>query len=218
MHEIIIEEQNMKGKIITDIQATLHEVESKNAWNFIRIIFDKANVYLSRWAGRCVIFDNSLFQACRDEQEIFWRSQRRSIYAVWIGFKSILRKTIACKDPSRFADMGNVCTRIRIDLPTSVNVTVFRTKIDYYWNMNMSTNGYTILFGVIFCVVHIFWRYRMCVVLVRWSTLVSVNSHDIANITQLALVWRAHFNILFQNKIWFVSKSELRRFYNSFIT
>lgn len=62
-----------------------------------------------------------------------------SIYALRIRFKSILRETVACGDPSRYADMGTVCARLRIDLPTSVNVTAFRVEIDYYWNMNMST-------------------------------------------------------------------------------
>lgn len=62
------------------------------------------------------------------------------IYAMRIRFKSILRETVSCRETPRHADMGTVCARLRIDLPTSVNVTAFRVEIDYYWNMNMSTN------------------------------------------------------------------------------
>lgn len=96
-------------------------------------------------------------------------THQRSVYVVSIGFKSFLRKTIASIEPSCFADMGNVCTRLRIDLPTSVNVTVFRVEIDYYWNMNMSTNMAVTLFVCDYCcVVYNFWC-DYILALVQWS-------------------------------------------------
>lgn len=109
--------------------ATLQLFETKNAWNFIWIIFDKANVYLSRRVGP-VIYENSLFQ--NGSWKYFLHREPTSFK---IGFKLIW-----IGDDS--ADESAVLTRVmftpRSELiyPYRYMSRFFDSVLDYYWNTN----------------------------------------------------------------------------------
>lgn len=91
--------------------------------------------------------------------------------------------------------MGNVCTRLRIDLPTSVNVMVFRTEIDYYWNMNMSTR-------IARCTIFILF-----VVIVAWCVIFdAITADGVSSVSPLCrFVWIHTVLIAKQFSLKFIS-------------